>query len=230
MDKYYTVNIGSTVPVYFDSAYTGGQASAKFNGTVVIYTKNEGFEDAGNAAGETAHMVSSDFGSGLMAVLMTRYARNANANPNDYVPDKNELITAVNEYAIKNGYGIMNIDSINVEITAEKAADTTTNDVEYVPSTTGGDDTQTDVAKPIETQPTTRIAPGERVEKDYSVAPILAITFGFLLIVAVVVIVILAKSNKSKTAPVAPAAPEAPAEPEKKEEKPEETKPEEKKE
>lgn len=226
MDKYYTVNIGSTVPVYFDSAYTGGQASAKFNGTVVIYTKNEGFEDAGNAAGETAHMVSSDFGSGLMAVLMTRYARNANANPNDYVPDKNELITAVNEYAIKNGYGIMNIDFINVEITAEKVETKTdsTDDVEYVPSTTGGDDTQTDVAKPIETQPTTRITPGERVEKDYSVAPILAITFGFLLIVAVIVIVILAKGNKSKAASAAPAAPEAPAESEKKEEKPEEKK------
>ena len=229
MDKYYTVNIGSTVPVYFDSAYTGGQASAKFNGTVVIYTKNEGFEDAGNAAGETAHMVSSDFGSGLMAVLMTRYARNANANPNDYVPDKNELITAVNEYAIKNGYGIMNIDSINVEITAEKveAKTDTTDDVEYVPSTTGGDDTQTDVAKPIETQPVTiQPTPSKR---EMSVAPILAITFGFLLIVAVVVIVILAKGNKSKATPAAPVVPEAPVEPEKKQEKPEEAKPEEKK-
>ena len=227
MDKYYTVNIGSTVPVYFDSAYTGGQASAKFNGTVVIYTKNEGFEDAGNAAGETAHMVSSDFGSGLMAVLMTRYARNANANPNDYVPDKNELITAVNEYAVKNGYGIMNIDSINVEITAEKveAKTDTTDDVEYVPSTTDGSE-RTDIA-PIETQPVTiQPTPSKR---EMSVVPILAITFGFLLIVAVVVIVILAKGNKSKATPAAPVVPEAPAEPEKKEEKPEEAKPEEKK-
>ena len=227
MDKYYTVNIGSTVPVYFDSAYTGGQASAKFNGTIVIYTKNEGFEDAGNAAGETAHMINSDFGSGLMAVLMTRYARNANANPNDYVPDKNELITAVNEYATKNGYGIMNIDSINVEITAEKveAKTDTTDDVEYVPSTTDGNE-RTDVA-PIETQPVDiQPTPSKR---EMSVAPILAITFGFLLIVAVVVIVILAKGNKSKATPAAPVVPEAPVEPEKKEEKPEEAKPEEKK-
>lgn len=227
MDKYYAVNIGSTAPVYFDSAYTGGQASAKFNGTVVIYTKNEGFEDAGNAAGETAHMVSSDFGSGLMAVLMTRYARNENANPNEYVPDKSELITAVNEYAVKNGYGIMNIDYINVEITAEKVVDTM-DDVEYVPSITEGNDTQTDVAKPIETQPVT-ITPTPE-EKEISVAPILAITFGFLLVVAVVVIVILAKGNKSKATPAAPVVPEAPVEPEMKEEKPEEAKPEEKKE
>ena len=230
MDKYYTVNIGSTVPVYFDSAYTGGQASAKFNGTIVIYTKNEGFEDAGNAAGETAHMINSDFGSGLMAVLMTRYARNANANPNDYVPDKNELITAVNEYAVKNGYGVMNIDYINVEITAETKTETT-DDVEYVPGTTGGDDGYTDTAKPIETQPVT-IQPTQ-VKYEMSVAPILAIVFGFLLIIAVVVIVILAKGNKSKSTPaasVAPTTPEPSAESEKKEEKPEEPKPEEKKE
>lgn len=227
MDKYYTVNIGSTVPVYFDSAYTGGQASAKFNGTIVIYTKNEGFEDAGNAAGETAHVINSDFGSGLMAVLMTRYARNANANPNDYVPDKNELITAVNEYAVKNGYGVMNIDYINVEIAAEKveAKTDTTDDVEYVPSTTDGNE-RTDVA-PIETQPVDiQPTPSKR---EMSVAPILAITFGFLLIVAVVVIVILAKGNKSKATPAAPVVPEAPVEPEKKQEKPEEAKPEEKK-
>lgn len=225
MDKYYTVNIGSTVPVYFDSAYTGGQASARFNGTIVIYTKNEGFEDAGNAAGETAHMINSDFGSGLMAVLMTRYARDANANPNDYVPDKNELITAVNEYAVKNGYGVMNIDYINVEITAETKTETT-DDVEYVPSTTDGNE-RTDIAKPIETQPVT-IQPTQN-KSEMSVAPILAITFGFLLIVAVVVIVILAKGNKSKATPAAPVVPEAPVEPEKKEEKPEEAKPEEKK-
>lgn len=224
MDKYYTVNIGSTVPVYFDSAYTGGQASAKFNGTIVIYTKNEGFEDAGNAAGETARMINSDFGSGLMAVLMTRYARNANANPNDYVPDKNELITAVNEYAVKNGYGVMNIDYINVEITAETKTETT-DDVEYVPSTTDGNE-RTDIA-PIETQPVT-IQPTQN-KSEMSVAPILAITFGCLLIVAVVVIVILAKGNKSKATPAAPVVPEAPVEPEKKEEKPEEAKPEEKK-
>jgi hypothetical protein len=225
MDKYYTVNIGSTVPVYFDSAYTGGLASAKFNGTIVIYAKNEGFEDAGNAAGETAHMINSDFGSGLMAVLMTRYARNANANPNDYVPDKNELITAVNEYAVKNGYGVMNIDYINVEITAETKTETT-DDVEYVPSTTDGNE-RTDIPKPIETQPVT-IQPTQN-KSEISVAPILAITFGFLLIVAVVVIVILAKGNKSKATPAAPVVPEAPVEPEKKEEKPEEAKPEEKK-
>ena len=158
---------------------------------------------------------------------MTRYARNANANPNDYVPDKNELITAVNEYAVKNGYGIMNIDSINVEITAEKveAKTDTTDDVEYVPSTTDGSE-RTDIA-PIETQPVTiQPTPSKR---EMSVVPILAITFGFLLIVAVVVIVILAKGNKSKATPAAPVVPEAPVEPEKKEEKPEEAKPEEKK-
>ena len=121
MEKNYTVIIGSMTPVYFKSAYAG-MTSAKFRGTVVIYTENEGFGDAGNATDETMRMVSLDFCSGLTAVLTARYEKDANTNPSEYVPDKNELITAVNEYAVKHGYSVISIDRIDVEIDSAKRA------------------------------------------------------------------------------------------------------------
>ena len=210
--KEYTVNIGSTHPIYFKSAYTGGQASAKFNGTIVITTQNEGFEDAGSAASDTAAMISSDFGSALLAELTDLYAYDETADPSLYEVDKSALITRMGNYSIKNGYSVININYMNVEVDATKVEDTTDTDVVEEPATN-------DVAKNETTQPAnTEVLPEK---KDPSAAPvIIGVVFGVFVIIGIIVAVIVAKSKKT---PAAPAAPVAEAKPEEKaEEKPEE--------
>lgn len=202
--KEYTVNIGSSNPIYFKSAYTGGQATAKFNGTVVITTQNEGFEDAGNATSATAQMISSDFGSALFAELTELYGEDATANPENYEVDKSALISRSQNYTVKNGYTILNISSMNVVIEAE-AQQNDNADVEILAPTDGTSDVAPD--------PVVIVAEPEKKDESMAV-PIIVISLSVVVVIAAVVsaIVLAYKKGKSSAENNAARTTEKPAE------------------
>lgn len=202
--KEYTVNIGSSNPIYFKSAYTGGTATAKFNGTVVITTQSEGFEDAGNATSATAQMISSDFGSALLAELTELYGEDATANPENYEVDKSALISRSQNYTVKNGYTILNISYMNVEIEAEVQQNDNA-DVEILAPTDG----TSDVAR----EPVAIVAEPEKKDESM-VVPIVVISLSIVVVIAAVVsaIVLVRKKGKSSAENNAAPATEKPAE------------------
>lgn len=200
--KEYTVNIGSSNPIYFKSAYTGGQATARFNGTVVITTQSEGFGDAGNATSATAQMVSSDFGSALYAELTELYGEDATANPENYEVDKSALISRSQNYTVKNGYTILNISYMNVEIEAE-AQQNDNADVEILAPTEGGNTTENDPTESV-----VPIAAPEPAAKNESMAvPIIVISLSIVVVIAAVVSAIVLVRKKGKSSAENNAAP-----------------------
>lgn len=201
--KEYTVNIGSSNPIYFKSAYAG-QATAKFNGTVVITTQSEGFEDAGNATSATAQMISSDFGSALFAELTELYGEDATANPEDYELDKSALISRSQDYTVKNGYTILNISSMNVVIEAE-AQQNDNVDVEILAPTDGTND--------VAREPVANVAVPEKKDESM-VVPIIVISLSIVVAIAAVVsaIVLVRKKGKSSAENNAARTTEKPAE------------------
>lgn len=190
--KEYTVNIGSSNPIYFKSAYAG-QATAKFNGTVVITTQNEGFEDVGNATSETAAMISSDFGSALYAELTELYGEDATANPENYKVDKSALISRSQNYTVKNGYTILNINNINVVIEAE-AQQNDNADVEILAPTEGGNTTENNPTEPV--MPIA--APEPATKSESMVVPIIVISLSIVVAIAAVVSAIVLARKKGK--------------------------------
>lgn len=194
--KEYTVNIGSSNPIYFKSAYAG-QATAKFNGTVVITTQNEGFEDVGNATSETAAMISSDFGSALYAELTELYGEDATANPENYKVDKSALISRSQNYTVKNGYTILNISYMNVEIEAEVQQNDNA-DVEVLAPTDG----TSDVAR----EPVAIVAEPEKKDESM-VVPIIVISLSIVVAIAAVVSAIVLAYKKGKSSAKNNAAP-----------------------
>ena len=192
--KEYTVNIGSSNPIYFKSAYAG-QATAKFNGTVVITTQNEGFEDVGNATSETAAMISSDFGSALYAELTELYGEDATANPENYKVDKSALISRSQNYTVKNGYTILNINNADVEILAPTEGGNTT------------ENNPTESVMPI-------AAPEPATKSESMVVPIIVISLSIVVAIAAVVSAIVLARKKGKGGAENNAAPttEKPAE------------------
>lgn len=202
--KEYTVNIGSSNPIYFKSAYTGGTATAKFNGTVVITTQSEGFGDAGNATSATAQMISSDFGSALFAELTELYGEDATANPENYEVDKSALISRSQNYTVKNGYTILNISYMNVEIEAEVQQNDNA-DVEILAPTDGTSDVARD--------PVVIVAEPEKKDESM-VVPIIVISLSIVVAIAAVVSAIVLARKRGKSSAENNAAPttEKPAE------------------
>ncbi len=200
--KEYTVNIGSSNPIYFKSAYTGGTATAKFNGAVVITTQSEGFGDAGNATSATAAMISSDFGSALLAELTELYGEDATANPENYEVDKSALISRSQNYTVKNGYTILNISYMNVEIEAE-AKQNDNADVEILAPTDGGDTTENDPTESV----VPIAAPEPAAKSESMVVPIVVISLSIVVAIAAVVSAIVLAYKKGKSSAENNAAP-----------------------
>lgn len=202
--KEYTVNIGSSNPIYFKSAYTDGTATAKFNGTVVITTQSEGFGDAGNATSATAQMISSDFGSALFAELTELYGEDATANPENYEVDKSALISRSQNYTVKNGYTILDISYMNVEIETEVQQNDNT-DVEILAPTDGTSDVARD--------PVVIVAEPEKKDESM-VVPIIVISLSIVVVIAAVVSAIVLARKRGKSSAENNAAPttEKPAE------------------